>query len=209
MRSATQRRTSSGSWCVWMWRSAIPANSLSVTHGRLICPLTIFYPPCMRMLWSRYFGGINPQFLISKNNDGNDAVVPIVVVWFFVLSCRISGNAASDRNIHSSVSEQLKKNFAKSRWKVKKENREHVFYIFTFIVMNIIYFHSNHPHIYYSCFFYYHQFNLIKNKKLYIDPVLFYQQSPFFPPFLFEWACQGLFRHASLWLNSPHGKLTH
>ncbi|KAK8404718.1 hypothetical protein O3P69_007759 [Scylla paramamosain] len=29
----------------------------------------------------------------------------------------ISGNAASDRNIHSSVSEQLKKNFAKSRWK--------------------------------------------------------------------------------------------
>ncbi|XP_069192329.1 calcium/calmodulin-dependent protein kinase type 1 isoform X1 [Procambarus clarkii] len=29
----------------------------------------------------------------------------------------ISGNAASDRNIHSSVSEQLKKNFAKSRWR--------------------------------------------------------------------------------------------
>ncbi|XP_042866541.1 calcium/calmodulin-dependent protein kinase type 1 isoform X1 [Penaeus chinensis] len=29
----------------------------------------------------------------------------------------ISGNAASDKNIHSSVSEQLKKNFAKSRWR--------------------------------------------------------------------------------------------
>ncbi|KAK7078576.1 Calcium/calmodulin-dependent protein kinase type 1, partial [Halocaridina rubra] len=29
----------------------------------------------------------------------------------------ISGNTASDRNIHSSVSEQLKKNFAKSRWR--------------------------------------------------------------------------------------------
>lgn len=29
----------------------------------------------------------------------------------------ICGNAASDRNIHSSVSEQLKKNFAKSRWR--------------------------------------------------------------------------------------------
>ncbi|KAL7631844.1 UNVERIFIED_CONTAM: hypothetical protein RMT77_017854 [Armadillidium vulgare] len=29
----------------------------------------------------------------------------------------ISGNAASDRNIHSSVSEQLRKNFAKSRWR--------------------------------------------------------------------------------------------
>lgn len=61
------------------------------------------------------------------------------MVWLSVLSHRISGNAASDRNIHSSVSEQLKKNFAKSRWKVKKENREHVFNIFTLIVMNIIY----------------------------------------------------------------------
>jgi calcium/calmodulin-dependent protein kinase I len=30
----------------------------------------------------------------------------------------ICGNAASDRNIHDSVSAQLKKNFAKSRWKV-------------------------------------------------------------------------------------------
>lgn len=31
---------------------------------------------------------------------------------------RISGNAASSKNIHGTVSEQLKKNFAKSRWKV-------------------------------------------------------------------------------------------
>lgn len=30
----------------------------------------------------------------------------------------ISGNTARDKNIHSSVSEQLKKNFAKSKWKV-------------------------------------------------------------------------------------------
>lgn len=32
--------------------------------------------------------------------------------------CRITG-AKGDRNIHASVSEQLKKNFAKSRWKVR------------------------------------------------------------------------------------------
>ena len=32
---------------------------------------------------------------------------------------RICGDTASDRNIHSSVSEQLKKNFAKSKWKVR------------------------------------------------------------------------------------------
>lgn len=29
----------------------------------------------------------------------------------------ISGNAARNKNIHGTVSEQLKKNFAKSRWK--------------------------------------------------------------------------------------------
>lgn len=39
---------------------------------------------------------------------------------FFILNLvgRISGNAASNKNIHGTVSEQLKKNFAKSRWKV-------------------------------------------------------------------------------------------
>lgn len=39
--------------------------------------------------------------------------------------CRISGNAASNKNIHGTVSEQLKKNFAKSRWKVSKIPLEH------------------------------------------------------------------------------------
>lgn len=34
-----------------------------------------------------------------------------------MIFCRISGNAASNKNIHGTVSEQLKKNFAKSRWK--------------------------------------------------------------------------------------------
>lgn len=38
---------------------------------------------------------------------------------FDVFYCfRISGNAASNKNIHGTVSEQLRKNFAKSRWKV-------------------------------------------------------------------------------------------
>lgn len=35
------------------------------------------------------------------------------------LLCRISGNAASDKNIHGTVAEQLKKTFAKSRWRVR------------------------------------------------------------------------------------------
>lgn len=31
---------------------------------------------------------------------------------------RIAGDTALDKNIHQSVSEQIKKNFAKSKWKV-------------------------------------------------------------------------------------------
>lgn len=32
---------------------------------------------------------------------------------------RIAGDTALDKNIHQSVSEQIKKNFAKSKWKVR------------------------------------------------------------------------------------------
>lgn len=39
-----------------------------------------------------------------------------------IIQFRISGNAASNKNIHGTVSEQLKKNFAKSRWKVSSYN---------------------------------------------------------------------------------------
>lgn len=42
---------------------------------------------------------------------------------------RISGNAASDKNIHGTVSEQLKKNFAKSRWKVSVHSHLYLFII--------------------------------------------------------------------------------
>ena len=38
-----------------------------------------------------------------------------IILYF--LQCRITG-AKSEKNIHASVSEQLKKNFAKSRWRV-------------------------------------------------------------------------------------------
>jgi len=39
-------------------------------------------------------------------------------VHCFSCNCRISGNAALNKDIHASVSAQMKKNFAKSRWKV-------------------------------------------------------------------------------------------
>lgn len=38
----------------------------------------------------------------------------IEVLWVY----RISGDTALDKNIHESVSAQIKKNFAKSKWKV-------------------------------------------------------------------------------------------
>lgn len=43
-----------------------------------------------------------------------------LLIFLFVQQNRISGNAASNKNIHGTVSEQLKKNFAKSRWKVRR-----------------------------------------------------------------------------------------
>lgn len=35
-----------------------------------------------------------------------------------ISSVRIAGDTALDKNIHESVSAQIKKNFAKSKWKV-------------------------------------------------------------------------------------------
>lgn len=46
-----------------------------------------------------------------------------VKVFFSLLTplcCRIAGDTALDKNIHESVSAQIKKNFAKSKWKVSK-----------------------------------------------------------------------------------------
>jgi len=40
------------------------------------------------------------------------------VVQCVGVNCRIGGNAALSKDIHASVSAQMKKNFAKSRWKV-------------------------------------------------------------------------------------------
>ena len=37
---------------------------------------------------------------------------------FLTFICRISGGMALDRDIHASVSEQIKKNFYKAKWKV-------------------------------------------------------------------------------------------
>ena len=38
----------------------------------------------------------------------------------------ICGDTASDKNIHGSVAEQLKKNFAKSKWKVLLHSYDHI-----------------------------------------------------------------------------------
>lgn len=48
---------------------------------------------------------------------------------------RISGNAASDKNIHGTVSEQLKKTFAKSRWKVSILHILHSGLLFAFYAL--------------------------------------------------------------------------
>lgn len=42
----------------------------------------------------------------------------------FSATCRICGDTALDKNIHESVSAQIKKNFAKSKWKVSEQPTE-------------------------------------------------------------------------------------
>ena len=42
----------------------------------------------------------------------------LLFCFFFFLSVRISGNAASDKNIKDGVCAQIEKNFAKAKWKV-------------------------------------------------------------------------------------------
>lgn len=51
----------------------------------------------------------------------NSALYILVSLTPSVFLCvfwRISGDTALDKNIHESVSAQIKKNFAKSKWKV-------------------------------------------------------------------------------------------
>lgn len=89
----------------------------------------------------------NEQGSISTGLDCIDATgigrLIIAKFWLFCYCNRISGNAASTKNIHSSIAEQLKKNFAKSRWRVR--------YIITFsFSSSFIIFYS--LHIYLSIF---------------------------------------------------------
>ena len=53
-------------------------------------------------------------FVLGASSPTSESLLKFALLY---LSCRITG-AKGDRNIHASVSEQLKKNFAKSRWKV-------------------------------------------------------------------------------------------
>ena len=63
------------------------------------------------------------QLFNSKSNT-------ISYILFCFVNLRISGNAASTKNIHSSVSEQLKKNFAKSRWRVRDETFYQTYFLY-------------------------------------------------------------------------------
>lgn len=74
-----------------------------------------------------------PKDLILKSHETepgesqrSQSLGPVSNVPSVCVNCRICGNEASSKNIHGTVSEQLKKNFAKSRWKVSSNPLEHV-----------------------------------------------------------------------------------
>lgn len=43
----------------------------------------------------------------------------VVINMFIVLSVRIAGNGASEKNLKDGVCAQFEKNFAKSKWRVR------------------------------------------------------------------------------------------
>lgn len=56
----------------------------------------------------------------KPNTDGRSSFLSYIDIkkMFLLFICRISGGMARQLDIHASVSEQIKKNFYKAKWKV-------------------------------------------------------------------------------------------
>lgn len=77
----------------------------------------MFYFKCFNLKVGFLHFSATPLLYIIDRNKKREVEVPnimIEVLWVY----RISGDTALDKNIHESVSAQIKKNFAKSKWKV-------------------------------------------------------------------------------------------
>lgn len=70
-------------------------------------------------------------FILSSKMKGKSQTLclypcpPIGLMKYSGSEYRICGDTALDKNIHESVSAQIKKNFAKSKWKVSQQPAEH------------------------------------------------------------------------------------
>lgn len=137
--SVIPRRISFESWCASKWRSVTLASRLLHILGkdfysfiamRIIERIHLFiylYLLYLNFLTKRLTLVISivqnccnekENVICSKKNQVKDNNGECNVIAWPLDTFRISGNAASNRNIHGTVSEQLKKNFAKSRWRV-------------------------------------------------------------------------------------------
>ena len=98
----------SAHWPVGTGRHIVP--------GRHLCT----HPPleCIGDIWCLY------DEIFVKWCDTIKSLFPpvclsdVISLLFFGVLRRISGNTALNKNIHASVSEQMKKRFIKSKWKV-------------------------------------------------------------------------------------------
>ncbi|XP_071440104.1 calcium/calmodulin-dependent protein kinase type 1 isoform X4 [Hetaerina americana] len=107
---------------------AVDVWSIGVISYILLCGYPPFYDENDANLFAQILKGefeFDPPYWDDISDSAKDFIRQLMCVDVEKrYTCRqalahpwISGNAASDKNIHGTVSEQLKKNFAKSRWK--------------------------------------------------------------------------------------------
>lgn len=107
---------------------AVDVWSIGVISYILLCGYPPFYDENDAVLFAQIIKGefeFDSPFWNDISDSAKDFIQKLICVNVEErYSCKqalahpwISGNAASNKNIHGTVSEQLRKNFAKSRWK--------------------------------------------------------------------------------------------
>ncbi|XP_045482727.1 calcium/calmodulin-dependent protein kinase type 1-like [Harmonia axyridis] len=107
---------------------AVDVWSIGVISYILLCGYPPFYDESDANLFAQILKGefeFDPPYWDEISDSAKDFIRKLMCVNVERrFTCKealahpwISGNAASNKNIHGTVSEQLKKNFAKSRWK--------------------------------------------------------------------------------------------
>ncbi|ESO91429.1 hypothetical protein LOTGIDRAFT_105674, partial [Lottia gigantea] len=99
---------------------AVDCWSIGVISYILLCGYPPFYDESDAQLFQQILKAefeFDSPYWDDISESGSHFFPKIILLNKTLLNCRISGNAALDKNIHASISAQLKKNFAKTKWR--------------------------------------------------------------------------------------------